>query len=238
MFSTEFNLTAYKQLIGKFLQAEYTIGKFSEKFSKEQTLLIRHDVDFDCMLALDMARFEYQMGVKSTYFFLISSAAYNPFSGSVRKCIENIREFGHEISLHFDPEIYLDVEKGLLEELDIFERAFSERPKVISFHRPNNFFVNHQDTIAGVEHTYQPKFTKEIAYLADSQGQWRFGHPLKSNAFKNNASLHLLIHPLWWTLPGKTPEEKLKVLFQKQVARIKSHDAANCKPFINILNEL
>lgn len=238
MVLPDFTLNAYKHLLRQFQLSGYTFHFFGEDIPEKQGLFLRHDVDFDCSLALDMARAEQQTGVKSTYFFLVASQAYNPMSSNVRKSIEAIKAMGHQISLHFDPEIYTNFEAGLHDELDIFERIFQVRPKVISLHRPQNYFLQHEGTIAGVGHTYQPVWFKNMSYYADSQGQWRYGHPLKSNGFKDKKNIHLLVHPLWWVLPGNSPEDKLRLLFEKQVNRVKSHDAANCKPFINILNSL
>ena len=39
--------------------------------------LIRHDVDFDLKLALDLAKFENKLGIKSTYIILTTCESYN-----------------------------------------------------------------------------------------------------------------------------------------------------------------
>lgn len=108
---------------------------------------------------------------------------YNVLSGNDFQNVKRIRELGHSISIHFDPTIYMDFYDGLAMETKMFDVAFNEPVKIISLHRPNDFFLQFDSTILGVEHTYQNKYFRDIKYFADSTGAWRFGHPFDSEEF-------------------------------------------------------
>jgi hypothetical protein len=59
----------YGAYLGMFLEKEYRIEPLKAgKLSADGVLYLRHDIDFDLRLALDMARIEASIGVQSTYF--------------------------------------------------------------------------------------------------------------------------------------------------------------------------
>jgi hypothetical protein len=179
----------YTDLMFKFLDKGYKDVFFNELSSEYNQLIIRHDVDFDCEFAYKMAKIEYILGVRSTYFFMLSNSIYNLFSEKNRRYVKNIKTLGHNISIHFDFEV-----GDLKKEIDIFESFFDTEVDIISIHRPDLELLNQID----VEHTYLPKYFEDIKYFADSRGEFRFGHPLKSKEFQEGKSIHLLIHPAWW----------------------------------------
>ena len=49
-----------------------------------------------------------------------------------------------------------------------------------------------------------------MAYISDSTGRWRYGHPIESVAFNARKPIQLLTHPIWWVQEGETPTEKLE----------------------------
>ena len=110
--------------------------------------------------------------------------------------------------------------------------------EIISLHRPNDFFQNFDQKIGDVEHTYQTKYFKDISYFSDSTGMWRFGHPFNSAEFATQKTLHILIHPIWWTIDGASNTEKIKNHFIKKQHLIKDHYLANCKPFKEVYDQI
>ncbi len=143
---------------------------------------------------------------------------------------------GHEISIHFDPLAYQDVEKGFECEVSFFEKLFGVKVKIISIHRPTPFFLQSNQPICGVEHTYQSKYFSDLKYFADSTGVWRYGHPFHSKEFAEKRNLHILIHPIWWMINDEQMNnvEKIKLHYFHKVKQIKGHYAENCKPFLEI----
>ena len=112
--------------------------------------------------------------------------------------IKSIKDSGNQISVHFDSSNYEDIEDGIKYELSLFYDLFKVKPKIISAHRPDKAFTENQIEIAEIEHTYEPKYFKNIKYIADSRGAFRYGHPFDTKEYINRESIHLCIHPIWW----------------------------------------
>ena len=215
-------LGKYTDLIFKFLDRGYEDVFFNELLSEYNQLIIRHDIDFDCEFAYKMARVEYVLGVKSTYFFMLSNPIYNVFSASNKKYIKNIKTLGHEISIHFDFEV-----GDLKKEIDIFESFFDTKIKIISVHRPNLRLLNKLN----VEHTYLPKYFEDVKYFSDSRGEFRYGHPTESEEFKKVKSIQLLIHPEWWMSDKSNPIKIIEDIISNNNKMNKEFFKENSTPY-------
>ena len=64
------------------------------------TCILRHDIDVNVNFALKMAQLEFDLGIRSTYFFMFRSPFYNLSSRYSQDCVEKIIDLGHEIALH------------------------------------------------------------------------------------------------------------------------------------------
>ena len=229
---------SYKKFIRAFKENGYQTEFFTSEVKPEKALLLRHDVDFDCGYANEIASLEYELDVKATYFFLLCNNSYNLLSKSNIKNVLEIKEKGHEISLHFDPLIYGDdFLEGFKFEKEVFEKTFKTKINIVSIHRPNAFFLNFDEKIGDTEHTYQKKYFKDIKYISDSGGNFRFGHPLESEEFKNKNSIHLLIHPIWWRCAGENNIDVLHNHIENRTAFLKSHIGENCIPYQEYLDK-
>ncbi len=231
-------LDDYPALLRAFREAGYSCAFFPEWEGNARTLLLRHDVDFDVAAALELAHLEHAQGMVATYFFLLSSDSYNPFTRDNRERIREIRALGHRVSLHFDPAGYDDFEDGLRQEAGSFERQLGGPVEIISLHRPGARFLAYDAPIGGIPHTYQTRYFRDIAYYSDSGGSFRHGHPLDSGAFREGRSLQLLIHPVWWTYPGDRPQDILRAHYASRKAELRAHYARHCAPFQDIADEL
>lgn len=227
----------YREFLIKFQKQDYKFVKFNEYNSTHNQIILRHDIDYDVELALQGARIENELGIKSTYFFLLRSDFYNPFAKSNFDKINEIKNLGHQISIHFDPTLYDDFQVGFLDELFFFESTFKVKIEIISLHRPNEFFQKYNQKIGGIEHTYQDKYFKHLKYFADSTGKWRFGDPIESEEFKNKNSIQLLIHPIWWMIEGNTNLEVLRNFYKMSLNKKKINFEENSIPFREISNE-
>lgn len=228
---------SYEKLIVDFLDRGYYSIKFPSLSSQKNQLIIRHDIDFDCSYAHQMSLIENKIGVKSTYFFMLCSESYNLLSSENINYIKKIQASGHTISLHFDPTIYNDFNEGFRYEVEIFERVFNEQIDIISIHRPNQFFINYDRPINGIDHTYQNRYLKEITYISDSQGAFRFGHPHDSLAFQENNTIHLLTHPIWWMCSGNSNVDVLEKFVKNRHQSNVNHIANNCIPYQKYLGK-
>ena len=228
----------YKEFLLKFLDKGYEFKLFDELESSYGTLVLRHDIDFDVELAYECAKIENELGIKSTYFFLLRSEFYNLFEIRTFELVRLIKGLGHEISIHFDPTLYEDFNVGLSTESSFFNHLFNVNIKIISLHRPNDFFLKYNLPISGISHTYQDAFFKDVKYFADSTGIWRFGNPLNSEEFNSKKSIHLLIHPIWWMVDGETNYDVLKNHFKNEISKAKNKYEQNSIPFRDISHEL
>lgn len=222
---------SYKQLILGFLDSGYESIKFPALSSPNNQLIIRHDIDFDCASAYQMSLVEDELGVKSTYFFMLCNDFYNLLSSENIDYIKRIQGNGHKVSIHFDPTIYEKFMEGFERETDIFEKIFSEKVDIISLHRPSEFFLNYDRPINDTAHTYQDRYFKEIKYISDSQGTFRFGHPHDSVAFNQNNTIHLLVHPIWWTSEAASNIDVLKNFAKARQQSTDRDIARNCIPY-------
>ncbi|GJM31929.1 MAG: hypothetical protein DHS20C18_09300 [Saprospiraceae bacterium] len=229
---------SYRDFLLSFVNQDYKFIPFSKLSKPKGQLVLRHDIDFDTHYALDIAKVESDLGIKATYFFLLSSNFYNVLSQEDSENILKIKALGHTISLHFDSTVYKDYKYGLMYEVDLFEQIFDVKVKIISFHRPNEYFRKLNKPIKKIEHTYQSKFSGDIKYFSDSTGVWRFGHPLESTEFKEKISIQLLTHPIWWMVNGASNLEKLKTYYLKRTESLKDDFAKNCIPFEKICENL
>lgn len=231
----------YEIFLEKLVLNNYRTCFFNEIHKhSDSAVILRHDIDFDCTLAYKMALVESSMNIKSTYFFLISSESYNIASKENFDNIQRIKELGHAISVHFDPLVYDDFKKGCKLEVDYFESLFDIEIDIISIHRPNNFFLQNDKPVNGIDHTYQSKYVKDVKYFADSTGEWRFGHPFDSPEFNEKKNLHILIHPVWWMLTEDeiSTDDKMKLYYKTRIIQLKNHFLNNCTPFAKIYDQV
>lgn len=228
----------YSEFLKQFLQQGYHFVFHDEIHTTSQAIFLRHDIDFDTELALRNGEIEHYLGIQSTYFFALRSEFYNPNTKRNLNNITRLQELGHRISLHFDPLLYEDFEAGLLQESTHFQNLFQVRVQIVSLHRPNPFFQNHDQPIATIEHTYQRKYFKTIKYFSDSTGVWRYGNPLDSDEFRQRRSLHLLTHPVWWMQDGADAKDKLKTHYKNRLQALKSEFSTHCIPFREIEHAL
>jgi len=210
--SSNFTYSNYRKIILQLMNSGYSFKLFHQakkllnnKNNKSKFVLMRHDIDISLEKALKMAKIEYEESIKSTYFIMLRNDFYNIFSENGSDIIRKIIELGHEIALHFDYSSYdsfsseEQIAKLCNKECRIIEKWFDIKIKIISYHRPNKIILSGRCSFSHpLPHTYMPLFTKNISYMSDSRGEWRYDHPLDSQGFKEGRSLHILIHPIWW----------------------------------------
>ena len=93
------------------------INRFKDLNDNSEGFILRHDIDFDLVLAEKMATIEYENDIHSTYFILVGCETYNILSSANREILFNILKLGHEIGLHFDPTFYPnDIEEGFMKD--------------------------------------------------------------------------------------------------------------------------
>lgn len=235
--STKFSRLGYKSLVTKFIDANYRFCDFTHKNSNERVVIFRHDIDFSTQAALDLANLETELGVTSTYFFLIRSPFYNIYEPLAYNHIREIHSLGHRIGLHFDASLYSDnfscLDYAATEECEIFEKMVGVRPAIISFHRPTKSLLGLDKKVGGRDHTYNKRFFTDFGYVSDSRGEWLFGPPEKHQAFTAGKSMQVLTHPIWWTTEGQTASEKITNFIAENLEKVSQNVKTNCKVQFN-----
>jgi peptidoglycan/xylan/chitin deacetylase (PgdA/CDA1 family) len=194
---SRFSPQTYVKLI-KYLDQSYKIAPFCD-MPKEDVpyVVLRHDVDVSLFPALKMAKVEHEMGVKSTYFILVSSMHYNSFEGRNASMIKEISSLGHEVGLHYDSEQYKrysqDAAQALRMEVHALESFLGKKVTSISCHAPRgpNSFMR----VKGYIDADNPRL-REV-YVHDSQRMWTV-KSLDVLLNKHPKRVQLLLHPNLW----------------------------------------
>jgi len=109
----DFTLKTYKKLLQTLLDKDYHIFSFNQfillnspsspfinssthQLPNSPTLILRHDVDRMPQNALKMAKLEYDMVIKATYYFRTIPQTLKP------DIIKEISDLGHEIGYHYE----------------------------------------------------------------------------------------------------------------------------------------
>ncbi|MEI8085610.1 MAG: hypothetical protein WCG93_05265 [Paludibacter sp.] len=83
--------TLQKQGYSFFTYHDYCLGKASGRF-----VILRHDIDKHPLNALIIARIEFTLGIRASYYFQIKQEIFNP------EVIKQIADLGHEIGYHYN----------------------------------------------------------------------------------------------------------------------------------------
>lgn len=199
-----FTYQCYGELLKKLKDHGYQTADYESWRQKERCVILRHDVDNDIHKAVEMAVFEQEQGVASTYFVLLTSNFYNVFSGESCEALHKIMDCGHQIGLHFDevryPALASDMEgikKKIAEEAEILGRAVGCRVNTVSMHRPGKEILEADLQIPGVINSYGKLFFQDFKYVSDSRRRWR--EPVEDViASEQYERLHILIHAFWY----------------------------------------
>lgn len=223
MTAFDFTLEGYQKRLEALLDKGYSVSGQFRELESSRTVYLRHDVDLSMEAALEIATVEAQLGVRSTFFILLNSDFYNPFSVVSRRSLETILELGHFIGLHFDRSVYEErtpksLSDALVTEKFMLESISGTKLQYFSQHRPaTHGFFRHQG--AELFDVYSQIESQQVSYFSDSSGTFRFGD--YSDAVEAGMSFQLLTHPIWWSVtkhehPRSTLEAFLRKLGTKQ----------------------
>lgn len=220
----------YRDILKSFIQHGYSFEQFRHT-GDSKTVYLRHDIDFSIRDAYEIALIENKLGIKSTYFFMLSSSTYNLLSEPNRMLVKEIQKLDHNISLHFDPVAYQDIDQGFLNERNIFNKLFNVDIDIVSIHRPGDFLINNNRKLHDCLHTYEDRFFKEMIYISDSGGRDVKQKLKDMAATKLDMALHLLLHPIWWTSKSEDPTQTLSSWLHRNSEFLVEETRRNCKTF-------
>jgi len=217
----EFTIDAYRQLLNLIRSKGYPFCFYHEADLLEKAVILRHDVDFSLDKAVEMAKLEHEMGIRSTYFILLTTDFYNVFSKRSYEKLNRILSYGHEIGLHFDEKRYeihsIDNFKKYVElEATIIGNLLNIDVKVVSMHRPSILVLDNDIQFDHLINTYSSKYFKKMKYLSDSRLSWR-EDPIATIESGRYKKLQILTHPFSYTTEYKSLETRIRDFLKKAI---------------------
>tara|TARA_B110000037_G_C16983305_1_gene449956 strand:+ start:48 stop:785 length:738 start_codon:yes stop_codon:yes gene_type:complete len=206
-----FSKDGYERLLKTALRNKYEFVFFNSNSTNEFQCKLRHDVDVNIQLALEMAIIEASLGVQSTYFVMLRSPVYNLFSRENDRAIGKIFRLGHQIGLHYDEGFYpktKSLQSLVNAEAKIITANFEHDIEVVSFHQPSIEIISGKKTISNFKNTYSLADMNNFHYLSDSNKVWK-ENPLDCFENKTYRKIQLLIHPIWWMTDIEKSTERL-----------------------------
>ena len=210
------NLEIYEVLL-KSTASQYAFETIDDGIDTVELLkqespvcFLRHDIDFSPKNAARMAHLEMQHGVRSTYTVLLSGKFYSPFEKGVRETINEIKNCGHEVGLHFDPTVHNIIDEATM--VDYIKKEASALADIIetpismfSFHNTTDFSMScRAHEYGGLVNAYSNFFHNDVEYTSDSNGYWRF-RTWKELLLEKHKIIQVLTHPIWWQPKNEFP---------------------------------
>lgn len=209
-----FTYNAYKDLLLLLDKKGYYFVNYQGWEKYDKTVILRHDVDYSVEKAIKLAELEASIGVRSTYFVLLTSDFYNVFSEFTRRGLKNIKEMGHDIGLHFDETCYgsnINLVHQIENELEVLSNVLDEKILAVSMHRPSNKTLKADYSISNgaVANSYGYQFFRNFKYLSDSRRCWR--ENVKNIVeLEEYSRLHILTHAFWYHEEERSLEESIE----------------------------
>ena len=212
--SMEFTYIAYESMLKALRDNDYEIYNYHDYDHYGKCAILRHDVDVSLEKALQFARLESSLNTRATYFILLSTNFYNIASVKNRRTIDEIKDNGHEIGLHFDEANYTyssghDIHYHIEREIRIMSDILGIRISTVSMHRPSKNTLAADYEFQDAINTYSKIFFKNFKYISDSRRNWH--EPvldiIRSKTFKR---LHILTHPFWYSENGISASDVIK----------------------------
>jgi hypothetical protein len=233
--TADFTLTGYRELIAAIVARGYEIKNFAEVEAARPHLILRHDIDQCLRAAAELAALEAEQGWRASYFVLVRSEMYNPFSPAGLRALEKITQGGHEIGLHLDASLYggdrAALEAAAERECAVLESITGQKISMISFHRPAPGLMPFDHILAGRSNAYESRFFNKIGYCSDSRGGWHHGHPLGHESLNAGRALQLLTHAIWWIGGQASAQEKLTAYLDRRRSLLESELAEHCAAY-------
>jgi hypothetical protein len=192
----------------------------------EPYFILRHDVDFCPDAALDLAEFEYNLGIRATYFLMFNSPCYNLLAPRHLNFARKLVELDHEVGFHYDVpsmETFVDqlTHAAIMGQYTAMLASLSGKPVVsVTMHNPS--LLGKKDPFSSLDYIYasDPKFTLDITYLSDSCGAWRDEADELFRRGKLPEKIQILFHPIFWGANHRSRDVRLDQLILRLQERL------------------
>ena len=203
----KYNIKSYQTLLRTIQRSGMNFISFSDISNKNNSVLLRHDIDVDMQAAFEMSKIETDLGIKATYFFMLRSPIYNLLGRENFKYAQSIVELGHDVGLHYDQgfdqlsgfTVEETIEK-IDEEASFLENQLGVKISSVSFHQPSSVVLDGEIKLKSRINTYDKAALTDYFYLSDSNRRLSLEalDRFLSGDLLRFHNLQLLIHPIWW----------------------------------------
>jgi len=157
-------------------------------------LIVRHDIDESIDFAYELYQAEKENRIRSTFYVLLSSDLYNPFSAKNKQRLQEMVANGFEVGLHFDPMAYKsgDLLENFIKEIKLFEEFLEIELHSYSMHNPSitGEYIKYPQLIDA----YNSDIFNDNCYISDSSFSFRGKDIYEYVAKSNQELIQLLIH--------------------------------------------
>jgi len=209
----DFSYDHYREIIETAKRRGYRVmqmREYARPREDSRILLLRHDIDIHPKCAERLARFERDLGVRSTYFVRVHTNLYNPFSYDVYPLLRKILEMEHEIGLHFENVDFShttgeDASLILRREIDALQAILGVKITGMAAHRDLISAVSNDGTNPSEYGlAYEARaVTNDCMFVSDSLRQWtrtegRCVCRVLQDTHLDVPRICLLTHPEFW----------------------------------------
>lgn len=212
----EFGIHQYKALL-KLASQRFKFVPLTQFNISGKVALWRHDIDFSPHRAYALAAIEADLGLRTTYFVQLSSSYYNLFEPNILHLIKQILSFGHDIGLHFSPDVLPEqnlhsLESRLVVEANILRDLLETNISLFTFHNPSTFTISgiNKLCLSNLINASSTEFSSSYTYCSDSNGIWRFRSLYEVCLDPAVTRLYALTHPVWWQETTMSPRKRIQ----------------------------
>jgi hypothetical protein len=219
----EFTHATYRSLLQHIQGCGHAICPLTRIPASGKYVILRHDIDYSVVKAVELAEIEHDLGVRASVFLMLSSHYYNLMSIEHLLAARRIVSLGHDIGFHYDTDVFDDLPDEQQAERIVAQARFLsdllETPiGAVAQHNPS--VTPRRIRVPGYVDAYADEYTKQIAYISDSRRLFGAADPFQF--FESHDRVQMLIHPLWWSADNTTRWEAFAAIRHAAVARIDS----------------
>lgn len=216
LMNTDFTVEGYRSLVTAAAR-RYRFIRIGQALPGGDVALWRHDIDFSPESSLDLARIEAELGLVATDYVQQSSRYYSVFEPEIAENLRAIANLGHDIGLHFDPEVCRHLtlpncESRIGFEVNILETFAKAKVASITLRNRPAFvgaFLN-KETYGGLINGKALKLREQFDYCSESNGVWRYSNLVEIISDLSINRLYALMYPEWWPAKSMPPRQRIQ----------------------------
>ena len=154
-FSYKEYVSIIENIINNYNVVDYTdVNENTKSFA-----IIRHDIEFSLYRALNLAKIDHTLGIKSSFFVQLRNNCYNALSKENLSIINQISKLGHYIGAHINTSNLMSLDnkeltKFILQDITTLQEYTGLKIDRFSFHRPTKSQLKDSIEIPNIINAY------------------------------------------------------------------------------------